>query len=312
MAKMSKKKIEIFQVIFSKEDGVKLTFEDVLVSDSVKDFEAFINGKDVSVTILDTGATIVGVVETTRNDNVPPKKHRKKKKIDKIGLANEEGLAYANAFLYEKKRRILMYEVNKFGSYVNHFLKCVKECCSADERWDKKFDAVLNPLLNPDEYVRLQKMNYFKTLDLQLANPKAILKEYDKKRMGALGKTVEVLQELHSETFTGRFEVRSKRQGGRGLSDRTVREIVDDVRGLLTTKGGSENIKRLVVRGYAVDEEDNKEKLEPIDLLADRYLKEIKLNEPRENVDLLEAQRSKEMKNLYKKCLPDFITILGD
>lgn len=309
----SKKKVEVFQVIFQKEEGVKLSFEDVLLSESVRDYEAFINGKDVSVTVLDTVGAIVGIVETTRNDNIPPKKHRKKKKISKLGLEVGEGLAYGNVFLYEKKRKILMYEVNKFGSYVNHFIKCLKECCSADEaRWDKKFDASLNVILNPDEYNRLKKMNYYKSLDLKVANPKEILKEYNNKKKDALGKTMELIQELNSETFTGKFEVRSKRQGGKGLSSMTIREIVERTKQLLGTKGGSENIKKLVVRGYAVDEEDNKEKLEPIDLLVDRYIKEIKLTEPRENTDLLEGQRKQQIKELYKKCLPDFKLILGD
>ena len=310
---VSKKKVEMYQVIFKKEDKSKLNFEDVLLSDSVRDYEAYINGKDVSVTILDKGSTIIGIVETTRNDNVPPKKNRKKKKVEKLGLGADEGLAYGNVFLYEKKRQILMYEVNKFGSYVNHFIKCLIECCSADEEhWSDKFDASLNPLLNPDEYERLKKMNYYKVLEIQVANPKAILKEIENKKNDALAKAMEIAEELNSETYTGRFEVRSKRAGGRGLNNMTLSEIVDKAKQLLETKGGSENIKKLVVRGYAVDEDDHKDKLEPIDLLADRYLKEIKLDEPRENTDLLENQRKQQIKDLYKKCLSDFKTILGD
>lgn len=309
----SEKKVEMFQVVFKKEDRSKLTFEDVLLSDSVRDYEAYINGKDVSVTILDKGSTIIGIVETTRNDNVPPKKNRKKKTVEKLGLHIDEGLAYGNIFLYEKKRQILMYELNKFGSYVNHFIKCLIECCSADEnRWSDKFDISLNPLLNPDEYARLQKMNYYKVLEIQVANPKAILKEIANTRNDALSKTMEIAQELNSETYTGKFEVRSKRDGGRGLNSMTLGDLVDKARRLLETKGGSENIKKLVVRGYSVDEDDQKDKLEPIDLLADRYIKKIKLNEPRENIDLLEQQRKQQVKDLYKKCLPDFKIILGD
>lgn len=288
---ISNKKVEMFQVVFRKEEASKLTFEDVLLSESVRDYYAFINGKEVSVTIIDNESTITGIVETTRNDNLPPKKNRKKKKIEKLGLNDDEGLAYGNIFLYEKKRQILMYEVNKFGSYVYHFIKCLKDCCSTDEnRWSERFDVALNPILKPDEYERLKKMNYYKTLEIQVANPKAILKEHHEKRKDSLFKAMEVAEELSSETFTGRFEVKSKKSGGRGLNGKTIGELVEDVKKLLTSRSGSENIKKLVVRGYAVDEEENKEKLEPIDLLADRYTKEIKLDEPRENANLLEIQ----------------------
>ncbi len=306
-----KKTVEFFQVTFEKEEGAKLNFEDVLLSDTVRDFESYVNGKNVSVRILETGKTIIGIVETIRTDNVPPKKHRKKKKITSLGLEAGEGLCYGNIFLYEKNRRILLYEVNKNGSFAYHFLKCLQYCCAEDDSWSEKFSASLNTILQPDEYKRLNKINYFKTLEITLANPKAIIRELQDEKEDALSKTMNLLQELETDTFIGKYDVKSKKRGGKGLSEWTLKEMIQRARGLLNTEGGSENIRRLVVKGYALDEDD-KEILEPVDLIADRFLKEIVIDEPRENIDLLENQRRTQIKELYRKCLPDFKIILGD
>ena len=78
---------------------------------------------------------IVGLVETTRNENIPPKKNRRNKKLQALGLTPEEGLAYGNVFIYEKKRNILMYEVNKFGCYVKHFLEYLYRCCREGDQF---------------------------------------------------------------------------------------------------------------------------------------------------------------------------------
>lgn len=305
----SPKKIEVFTVNFKTEEDSTLTFEKLLLSKTIEEYEAFINKKDVSVSILEKGDIIIGIVETSRKDNIPPKKHKKAKKISKIGLTDDEGLAYGNVFLYEKKRKLLFYEVNKFGSYVNHFLNCLKRCCEVDENWEGKFDVDVTPLLLPDEYLRMLKMNYYKSIEVKFSNPNVLIKEF-KHKNNAITKTIELTQELGTETFNGKFEVKSKRQGGNSLKSLTLRDMVSGFQNLMGSKAGRDNLKKLIVYGYAVDEDDS-ERLEPIDLLADRYLKQFSLNEPRENEDLLQDQRKKKIKEVYKKCLPDFEIMLG-
>ncbi|MDP3493822.1 MAG: hypothetical protein Q8R82_11960 [Hyphomonadaceae bacterium] len=306
----TKKKLEVYTVTFITEEGSDLTFEKVLLSKTIENFVAFINKKDVSVSILEKGDIIVGIVETSRRDNVPPKKHKKAKKISKLGLTDDEGLAYGNVFLYEKERKILFYEVNKFGSYINHFLNCLIQCCGEDEKWEERFNVEVRPILQPEEYTRMMKMNYYKSLEVKFSNPNALIKEFEHKN-NALAKTVELTQQLGTETFNGKFEVRSKKQGGSGLSSVTIRDIVDKAQALLSSKSGQENLQKLVVYGYAVDEDDLAERLEPIDLLADRYIKYFTLNEPRENIDLLQPQRRKKIKEVYAKSLEDFELMFG-
>lgn len=106
------KKVETFEVqLTSDEDYL---FESMITDNDIVEAEQKVAGKIVSLKILKNGRSyIVGLVETTRNENIPPKKNRRNKRVQSLGLAPEEGLAYGNIFIYEKRRRILMYEVNK-------------------------------------------------------------------------------------------------------------------------------------------------------------------------------------------------------
>lgn len=312
MAKNPKKIIETFQVIVETDQDTTLTFEELLLSKSAKDYEAYVAGKTVQMTILDDGkrsGTIIGMVETTRQDNIPPKRHIKQKKIQALGLQPGEGLAYGNIFIYEKKRKLLMYEVNKFGCYVNHFLDFFQSVCEEDDKCDWRFNLKINTILKPDQYVRMKQMEYYKSLEVKFANPIELAKAYTHSN-DALKKSIEMSKELHSETTTCKFDVRSKRQGGAGLANRTLRDMISGLKKLLNTEAGSYNIKTVKVYGYAQDD-DGGEKLEPIDLLADRYLAHITLKEPRENVDLLESQRKSEIIRVYKESLDDFKIMFG-
>jgi len=309
MNKSSQKIIEMFEVKVRTDEKLALSFEDILLSDYVKDMEAYIKGKDISMQILDTGSSIIGIMETTRNNNIPPKRNKRSKKIGRLGLADGEGLVYGNIFLYEKKRKILMYEVNKFGCYVDHFLLFLNVCCSEAKDCDWRFSIDIPPILNPNEYKRMKKMDFYKSLELQFSNPTALLEEYHHQN-DSLSNAIEIGKKLHSEKFSCKFEVKSKRQGGTGLSQKTLRDMIDKVRSLLGTEIGSKNVKKVTVYGYAQDE-DGGEKIEPIDLLVDRYIKHITLSEPRENVDLLPEQRKTKIKKLHKDCEADFAQMFG-
>ncbi|MDI9342447.1 MAG: hypothetical protein QM534_17885, partial [Sediminibacterium sp.] len=148
-------------------------------------------------------------------------------------------------------------------------------------------------------------------IELKLTNPKQILVEEYASKTNALKDILNPIIQLNTETFTGKFEVRSKRQGGKSLNSKTIREISEDLLKLMGFKKGNENIHKVVVRGYSVDEDDYVEKLDPIDLIADRLIGKITLEEPLENTDLLQQQRKQQIKELYNKFLPHFNSILG-
>lgn len=299
-----KKKVEFFSVILKTDED--FSFEQLITSSEVVEREFRIKGKDVELRILNKGReTITGLVVTSRNENIPPKKNKKKKTIEKLGLEVGEGLAYANVFIYEKKRKILMYEVNKFGCFVDHFIDYIHRCCKNSKNF-KSFDIALNSILNANEYQRMLKMRFHKSVELQIANPKQIIADYQHKQ-DALFNVCSSAASVGSTRLSTKFEVEAKKDGV-GLTSRSVKELIDSVLRIFRSHQG-DNIKKIQVVGYETDSDD--EKLQPIDLIADRYLQQIELDEPRENTDLLEGQRSKQIKELYLKCVDDFNIIFG-
>jgi len=299
------KKIESFQIVFVTEG--EYSFDKVIISDDVVERDAIrIKGKDVSLRILKKNAAIiVGIVETSRNENIPAKKNRRNKKISGLGLAIEEGLVYGNIFIYERERNILMYEVNKFGCFVDHFLKYIQRCCKGSDEF-KDFDIKLNPVLKSNEYQRMQNMTFHKSLLLEVANPKQIIKAYRHKN-DALWNACSSGAKLGCTKVKALLSV-DARGNTVGLSSLSLQTIVDRALSLFRGPLG-DNIKKIQVEGYESDSDDNK--LIPIDLIADRYIQFMELDEPRENTDLLENQRTAKILELYEDCVDDFDSIFG-
>jgi hypothetical protein len=299
-----KKKVETFIVAVTGDAPVE--FETLLADEDISDQSLKVKGKYVTLNILQKkGDFVVGLVETSRNENIPPKKNRRSKKIEKLGLSEDESLAYANIFLYEKSRRILMYEVNKFGCYMNHFLEFMQRAAMETEKYDPMHIGS-DVVLKANEYKRMLDMRFHKSVEVQFANPKQILNEY-KHKNDAIFNLCTQGKNIHSEKVQAKFEV-SVKGTSNGLASNSLKTMVDRV--LEIAKGpNQENVKKLEVVGYESDSEEGG--LTPIDLIADRFIHFIKLDEPRENSDLLEVQRQREIKELYKNCLDDFNAIFG-
>lgn len=300
------KKVETFQIILQTGEDEEIKFQDLITHDELLEKELKVKGKMVSLRILQNGRkTIVGLVETSRNENIPPKKNRRNKKIEKLGLTSDEGLVYANVFVYEKQRQILMYEVNKFGCFVEHFKEFIIRCAKDIEDF-AALNIELNTVLKANEYQRMMKMRFHKSLEVQLANPTQILNDY-RHQNDAIWNLCNTGKSISSQKVQSKFEV-AARGNTNGLASRTVKTIVDRALEILRGPNG-ENVKKIEVVGYETDSEDGG--LIPIDLIADRYIQFIELDEPRENTDLLEGQRKQQILELYDKCADDFNSIFG-
>jgi hypothetical protein len=299
-----KKKVEFYKVILKtlEDKACDIKLDEILSSKEVLNKEINLKGKDLELKIFANNEDyLVGIIETSRNNNLPPKKSKRAKTLSKLGLNIDEGLAYGNVFLFDKKRNILMYEVNKFGCYLDHFISflylALKETSSF-----RTFKIKLEVVLTSDEYNRIVNMNFHKSIEIQIANPDKMMEEFDHKN-GAIYNVCESANDLNSSRVFAKFEVEAKKTK-KGLTTKTVREVLNEVTSLLQGRS-AENIKKVVVTGY----ENDIEKLQRIDLIADRYIKEISLDEPRESKDLLEKQRTDAIISLHKGCLNELDSI---
>lgn len=298
---LKKKKIEFYKLSLRNMDGSEneLSFEDIITSNKLLNKEVYLKGKDLELKIYSKPSDnyVVGIIETTRKNNIPPKKGRKAKTLSKLGLNPDEGLAYGNVFLYDKKSKILMYEVNKFGCYLDHFISFIYLALK-DTKLFKKFKIKLDVVLTKNEYNRIINMEFHKSVEFQIANPDKIIEEY-KHKNGPLFNVCKSGNEFDSSRVFAKFEVES-RKNHKSLTTKTVKEVLNDATKLLTSKF-SGDVQKVIVSGY---EKDIK-KLQKIDLIADRYIKDITLDEPRENNDLLEKQRTSAIKELYENCIDE-------
>ena len=301
-----KKKIEFYKVILKTLDDKKseIKLDVVLTSKELLNKQVYLKGKDLELKVFANNEDyLVGIIETSRNNNLPPKKSKKAKTLTKLGLNSDEGLAYGNVFLFDKKRNILMYEVNKFGCYLDHFISFIYSALK-DTILSKKFKIKLEVVLTSDEYNRIVNMNFHKSVEIQIANPEKMMTEF-KHKNGAIYDVCESANKFNSSRVFAKFEVEAKKTS-KGLTTKTVREVLKEVTSLLQGKS-AENIQKVIVKGY----ENDVKKLQKIDLIADRYIREIALDEPRENNDLLEKQRTDAIVCLHKGCLNDLDAIFG-
>ncbi len=305
---MSSKKVETLTVEVNSTKNI--SFADLLLCEHFKGKQKYISGKDVALRVLEhntTNNTIIGIVETSRKANVPPKKDLIKKTISKLGLGSSEALVYANVFIYDVSRKLIMYEVNKNGCYLEHFISFFYRCSKDQGCPFTEFDIKMVPVLKKNEYLRLKRLDYIKSVEIEVSNPSEIeIADADKNE--AMVSMISSGVRLGSTKVHAKFNVHSKSEK-KGLLNQPVSSMVQFARKLLTSSN-SPNIKKIIISGYDSDGEFPN-KLEPIDLVADRYLKTIELNEPRENSDLLESQRSNSIKALHASCCADFDLIFA-
>lgn len=296
------KKVESFKLILETEED--FTLLDILTSDEVMMKDKRISGKDVSYRILSNKPNyIVGLLETSKNDNIPPKRNRKSKKISELGLSSDEGLAYANVFLFEKKRNIIMYEVNKNGCPINHFIDYLEKCLMHSETFEN-FNLTHTTILTTNAYQKIKDLRYRKSVEIEIANPTALLKDY-KHKNDSLFNLCSTASEMNHDTVKATFSVYVK-DNPLGLASDAVAQFLDRALSLVGLNNKA-HLETLKVVGY----EPDGTKQEPIDLIAQRYLKEFTLQEPRQNSDLLEIPRTQKITELYTKSVKDFDTIFG-
>jgi hypothetical protein len=306
MAKF-KKKISFNKIQFKTTETYIMS--DILESDQVKDREFRVFGKFVQYKLLEsTKNYIIGIIETDRNHSIPPKKNRKTKVKSKIGLTSDESLVYGNIFLYEKKNGIIMYEINKNGCTLDHFLDYIYRCCKNSTTEFKSFDMKPLPVLNGGEYEKFLGMRFHKSFEVEVAEPTKLIKAI-KHKSSALLSILSPAAKLKSQKTTLKCDIRlDKKKGAKneGLDQGDLKKLVDEILEVKASENGS-YIEHLEIIGY----EEDDTKLRTIDLLADVFSGEIELEEPLQHDDLLEDQRKGAIRDLYIKMEPRLTKLFG-
>ena len=121
------------------------------------------------------------ILKTTQDSDIPPKRNKRTGEFSPVNInTNEEGFAYANIFLYDTHRKVLVYEINKNGCFPRQFAEAVYEHWNAPVLADEgegeatqrtRFNLTFPVLARRDEYNRMLRMNYYKKVSVELINP---------------------------------------------------------------------------------------------------------------------------------------------
>lgn len=248
---------------------------------------------------------LVGIIITTQDKDLAPKNNKITDVISPIELNPEiEGLAYANVFLYDGNLNVLLYEVNRNGCFLNNIIEIYNnETIDEEDKYSLEFLAVVRKA----EYERFLNMYYIKEFELDIAEPRAVLREIQDTEDGigaALKKHLEAGIKANTDKVTLHYTAAGKKTNPQGLKRTRIKRMIDATRQILQTPQRG-NVEELRVKGY-VEDVENIKALQPINLIADTF-RTLYINLPTAiiHINLQIDDRKVEIERAYEKIKPE-------
>ncbi|WP_418360866.1 hypothetical protein [Sphingobacterium detergens] len=304
MEKIYNRNVDVFEVKINYLDAApnKVDLYDLLQNETLSDGDLKIKGKFISYNILEIkDDTIVGIVETNRNESIPPKKNRELKTIEPLDLPEGDGLAYGNVFLFDKRRNIMLYEVNKNGSILEHFFEFIYKKMT---ELKGTYSLRSFPVLTKNEYQRLKKMQSKTKIELEVSYPVRIADDEIDKTSFYYIFTKGV--NLDSTKIKISYSVNANHSDSH-LNNKEADKTIEEIQTILNLEKAE--VEHFKIYGYVDDADNNK--LQAIDLVSDRLKGVISLREPKIHNNLLEHQRLLEINNLYARLDNQLLAIFG-
>lgn len=223
--------------------SVNLRFIDDSHIVSFVDILNYINGREyrcnekifnLNMLRTDKADCDLGIIVTTQDSDIPPKRNKNTGNYSPVQInTTEEGFAYANIFLYDHRRNILLYEINRNGCYPNQFREFIYSHWNADED-NVKFDLTFPSVVRANEYARMLRMDRYKKISIQLYNPielqNCIAEENLSIYENILKHNIEMGTQSNANTITIEQVALRKRINPMGLSRSMVKGLVDAVK----------------------------------------------------------------------------------
>lgn len=318
---MTKKRrsVDILTVKLSPMPGTptETSFEDVLRFIHGKNYYSPENGKFVELSIMEDSTSngiIKGLVITTQDSDIPPKRNKRTGEMSSIDIdVNTEGFAYANAFLYDTRRKVLIYEINKNGCFLNLLKELIYNLWNATTdtmKQNPRFNLDFCIIPRRDEYKRMLAMSYYKQLVIELARPSELIDKFISENdtiSNWIKATLENAVSGNADTVLLEQSAFSRKLNGAGLSKSLIKTVIDKI----IEKVGRSNIQKLIVRGYTEDAEDAG-RCKPVNLLTDAFDEYFYITSKQLHNDVQMQERLKGTESVYVKILPELTEIFGN
>ena len=310
--------VDIMGVNLSSYDktAASLRFIDVLEYVNGKNYYYAEGGKYLELIIVERNkedGLVKGVVITTQDSDIPPKRNKRTGEMSSVDIdVNIEGFAYANAFLYDVKRSMLIYEINKNGCFPKLLKEMIYNLWNAktdiaEER--PKFNVSFPFVARKHQYNRMLRMSYYKKFCIQLASPQNLLNEFvdeNDSMHNAIKALAENAIEGNADMVVVEQSVHSRKMSAAGLSKSNVRSFVDMVMSCFK----KEDIMKIEVQGYIEDSEDpNRCKI--VNLLSDVFDEYFTLKDIQVHEDLQLKERMAGVEKVYRKIYGELVELFG-
>lgn len=216
-------------------------------------------GKSIEIShVHQDDHVISGLFVSTQMVNLAPQ-HQPGNEADYSAIEIEEGkgLAYPNAFLYDKTRRILLWEVNTSGMNEKKFETYFNEC---DKLNGTHMQCHFYPVVTTDFLERINRLERINSFYLKVGDPIQILNRED-------ASFADMRNLARASEATGTIEVKIKASAGHTLSIEFIRSQVQSA---VRLNNDNANIN-CQTSGFYYDEDNNLESTK-IDMLIDKFV----------------------------------------
>jgi hypothetical protein len=304
-----KRQVNVFstKLTFAENTVANLTFADILRFMDGKEYRY--SEKIFEFSLLNTTIEncIVGIIETTQDKDIPPIKDKRTKQFSQVDInPATQGLAFANIFLYDVQRNILLYEINRNGCFPKQLTDFIYAKWNAENE-DTRFELTFPAVFRVNEYQRMLQMDYYKRIVVELYKPNELINCFDEDtdslENNFLKHNLQISTKTNADTMKLEQVAMTKKLNPMGLSRSLVKGVVDAVKLNIADKGFIHNIQTLQVTGYSSDPEDRA--LKPIDILADTFNEHFKITNILVQSDVQREERKIGIEGLYNNILPE-------
>ena len=298
------------------DEGHKVSFENILNFLTGRKYVSRDTGKLIEIQLdanLEVEKVIKGVVITTQDSDIPPKRNKMTGQMSAIGIdVNVEGLAYANAFLYDINHKVLIYEVNKNGCYIKQLMEMIYDLWNSVNNLNEhrpKFNIDFIMLARRNEYQRMLKMTYYKQISIELAHPHELINNFIEENdliSNWIQANLENAVSGNADTVLLEQTATSRKLNVEGLSRNLITNVIDK----LFEKVDRPHISKLIVKGYTEDVEDSN-RCRPVDLLTDVFDESFYLSDIAVHSNLQVKERMDGVQAIYHRITPELNAILG-
>jgi len=295
------------KLTFAENSATNLNFADILRFMDGKEYRY--SEKIFEFSLLNTAISdcIVGIIETTQDKDIPPIKDKRTKQYSQVNInPATQGLAFANIFLYDIQKNILLYEINKNGCFPKQLSEFIGAKWNAENE-TIRFDLTFPAIFRVNEYQRMLQMNYYKRIIVELYKPNELINCFDEStdslENNFLKHNLQISNQTNADTMKLEQVAMTKKLNPMGLSHSLVKGVVDAVKLNIADKGFIHNIQTLRVEGYTGDPEDRA--LKPINILADTFNEHFKITEILVQSDVQRGERQIGIEGLYNDLLPE-------